>query len=285
MGDSILPDDPLSEFPSENAAGPEGELGGEHAVVLGGVAGGTTHATRARWFAARAGGAGAWCRTLVSRLPGQWRACRRAVSRAGSRVGATRPRIWTHGGVVQNRRNHRPWLDGMSGAVVSAAAAAIVVTLVLALPRPAGDTAPSVETGSAAQPAITASAAAGLWPPTGAASDARSPSVTAPTDRRDSARPSAAGRAALPVASPRTPPASGRPFRGTLAIRSEPDGAEVFINGRREGTTPLVLRNLPVGSRAVRLTRDGYQVWSRAVQVVADRRTTVVADLRDATSP
>jgi hypothetical protein len=45
------------------------------------------------------------------------------------------------------------------------------------------------------------------------------------------------------------------------------------------GATPLLVPDLPVGSRAVRLTMSGYNTWSRAVQVVADRRTTVSATL------
>jgi hypothetical protein len=51
------------------------------------------------------------------------------------------------------------------------------------------------------------------------------------------------------------------------------------MNGRRMGTTPLELDDLPVGSRAIRLTLDGYDTWSRAVEVVADRRTTIAASL------
>jgi hypothetical protein len=53
----------------------------------------------------------------------------------------------------------------------------------------------------------------------------------------------------------------------------------VFINGNRAGTTPLVLRNLPVGSRAVRVNMAGYERWSRAIQVVANQRTEVNAIL------
>jgi hypothetical protein len=51
------------------------------------------------------------------------------------------------------------------------------------------------------------------------------------------------------------------------------------MNGRHIGTTPLELQNLPIGSRAVRVTLDGFDTWSRAVEVVADRRTTIVASL------
>ena len=69
-------------------------------------------------------------------------------------------------------------------------------------------------------------------------------------------------------------------FRGSLQINSRPDGAAVFINGRQVGTTPLVLGDLPAGSRVVRLTLAGYEPWSRAVQVVAYQRTGLVATLQ-----
>jgi hypothetical protein len=68
-------------------------------------------------------------------------------------------------------------------------------------------------------------------------------------------------------------------FVGSISINSSPEGAVVFLNGRRVGTTPLLMPELPVGSRAVRLTMSGYSTWSRAVQVVADRRTTISATL------
>lgn len=69
-------------------------------------------------------------------------------------------------------------------------------------------------------------------------------------------------------------------FRGSLQINSRPDGAAVFINGRQVGTTPLVLGDLPIGSRVVRLTLAGYEPWSRAVQVVAYQRTGLAATLQ-----
>ncbi|MGH9255535.1 MAG: PEGA domain-containing protein [Vicinamibacterales bacterium] len=72
-----------------------------------------------------------------------------------------------------------------------------------------------------------------------------------------------------------------RAFRGSLHIQSVPSGARVLMNSRYVGTTPLLLQNLPVGSRAVRLSLAGHDVWSRAVQVVANRRTAVVAPLNE----
>jgi hypothetical protein len=62
-------------------------------------------------------------------------------------------------------------------------------------------------------------------------------------------------------------------------VTSTPAGAAVFINGQPAGTTPMTLRDLPVGSRAVRVSLEGYDRWSRAVQIVANRRTDVNAVL------
>lgn len=94
--------------------------------------------------------------------------------------------------------------------------------------------------------------------------------------------PSPGGPALVPPAPSRaSTPARVEPpgHRGTLVVRSTPAGATVFINNRPAGKTPLVMRSLPVGSRAVRLTLNGHANWSRGVQVVAGERTTVSATL------
>ena len=52
------------------------------------------------------------------------------------------------------------------------------------------------------------------------------------------------------------------------------------MNGKVVGQTPVVLNDLPVGSRALVVRRDGYQPWSASVRVVADQRTSVRATLR-----
>lgn len=69
-------------------------------------------------------------------------------------------------------------------------------------------------------------------------------------------------------------------FRGSLVVNSRPSGARVFLNGRSVGQTPLVLRNQPAGSRAIRVALDGYEPWSSGVQVVADTETHLRAELR-----
>ena len=76
------------------------------------------------------------------------------------------------------------------------------------------------------------------------------------------------------LASPRAPG-----HRGTLVVTSQPRGASVFVNNRLAGRTPLVMNALPAGSRAVRLSLDGYAAWSRGVSVVANQSTTISAKL------
>jgi hypothetical protein len=88
-----------------------------------------------------------------------------------------------------------------------------------------------------------------------------------------------------PVPTPAVPPtnaplpARAPTHRGTLIVTSQPRGASVFVNNRLAGQTPLVMNALPAGSRAVRLSLDGYAAWSRGVSVVANQSTTITAKL------
>jgi hypothetical protein len=68
-------------------------------------------------------------------------------------------------------------------------------------------------------------------------------------------------------------------YRGGLSIDSVPAGATVFVNNQPVGQTPIRLRSLPAGSRAIRLELSGYAPWSRSVRVVADQSENVSARL------
>jgi len=56
---------------------------------------------------------------------------------------------------------------------------------------------------------------------------------------------------------------------GQLRITSNPNGARVTINGIGWGQTPVTVRNLPLGTKTVRLTSDGYTSQQRTVQLSA----------------
>ena len=97
----------------------------------------------------------------------------------------------------------------------------------------------------------------------------------------------ATGSVAVQSTDRRTPPKRALPpgaklslpLRGELVVASQPAGAMVFINNEYAGQTPLIVRAMDVGSRAVRLRLEGYEPWSRGVRVVANESTTVTANL------
>jgi hypothetical protein len=68
-------------------------------------------------------------------------------------------------------------------------------------------------------------------------------------------------------------------YRGSVSFGSEPSGAKVFVDGQQAGSTPLVLNNLAIGSRVVRVEAQGYQTWSGAVRLVANKQARVFVKL------
>lgn len=54
---------------------------------------------------------------------------------------------------------------------------------------------------------------------------------------------------------------------GDLTVSSNPIGATIEMDGRTYGTTPDVLRSIPVGSHSLRLTLSGYQPGTASVTV------------------
>jgi hypothetical protein len=69
-------------------------------------------------------------------------------------------------------------------------------------------------------------------------------------------------------------------YVGSLSIASVPPGASVSINGKAAGVTPLRLHRQRAGSLAVQVAEEGFERWSAAVRVSADRLTEVTAKLR-----
>ncbi len=54
---------------------------------------------------------------------------------------------------------------------------------------------------------------------------------------------------------------------GTLEIQSTPGNAEIFINNRYEGFSPLQIPDLPVGTHSMLVKHEGYQDWTGNVTV------------------
>jgi PEGA domain len=71
---------------------------------------------------------------------------------------------------------------------------------------------------------------------------------------------------------------------GSLAIDSDPQGAQVSVNGRGVGSTPLVLNDLPAGTHLVRVEANGYQAWAWTARVVANQRNRLTVRLLSSTN-
>ena len=66
---------------------------------------------------------------------------------------------------------------------------------------------------------------------------------------------------------------------GEIVIQSRPTGAQVFVNDRPVGVTPLSLPNAPVGPAAIRFEMEGYLPWATTVDVKAGVQSKVSGSL------
>lgn len=66
---------------------------------------------------------------------------------------------------------------------------------------------------------------------------------------------------------------------GALLVVSRPRGAEVFLDGRLVGTTPMSLGDVPAGRHAVRIVLPDHRRWATTVTVSAGGRARVAASL------
>lgn len=67
---------------------------------------------------------------------------------------------------------------------------------------------------------------------------------------------------------------------GSARFSSEPNGADVYVDGRYVGTTPTGALALDVGTYTAEFRRDGYETWRQVFEVRANTETRVNASLR-----
>jgi PEGA domain len=70
----------------------------------------------------------------------------------------------------------------------------------------------------------------------------------------------------------------------SLFVDSRPSGADVYLNNKRVGQTPLSLSNVPAGPGVVRLERSGYRRWSSSVRLETGQHARVTASLERAST-
>ncbi len=59
------------------------------------------------------------------------------------------------------------------------------------------------------------------------------------------------------------------PLPGGISISSVPEGAAVYINGKKRGVTPCVLTDLPAAVYEVRAEKDGYDPVTRKAEITS----------------
>jgi len=70
---------------------------------------------------------------------------------------------------------------------------------------------------------------------------------------------------------------------GSVRIISDPDGAEITVDGKFVGTTPSTLR-LPIGSHEVEVKAAGRRAWRRTLEVLKDSEASLKATLEPETN-
>lgn len=135
---------------------------------------------------------------------------------------------------------------------------------VVAAPSPLAAV-PSGATG--AQPIVEELAEGGASLKTEEATSSKAqPGATPASDAR------ASGRQTLRASAP-SPTAPRAPVRGSIAFDSKPSGAEVFVDGRRAGQTPLESIALDPGDHRISVRKEGYQSREYNITIVAGRES------------
>ena len=130
------------------------------------------------------------------------------------------------------------------------------------------------------QPAVAGPAPQGPRGPDASAGPLRGQqSVAGPALQRPEA-PAAVGRvpprANATAADPPAPVVAGP---GTLQVVSRPPGAQVIVDGKTIGKTPLTISDVAAGDHSVQLVLTGFKGWSTTVDVKAGSSTRVAASL------
>jgi hypothetical protein len=105
----------------------------------------------------------------------------------------------------------------------------------------------------------------------------------APVERRlaiDRSRPSQSLSLTLAASRPAAGPvARAATAAGSMQVESRPAGANVYLDGRLVGRTPIQLGDIRAGGHTVALELTGYRRWTSSVEVGAGARRRVAASL------
>ena len=65
----------------------------------------------------------------------------------------------------------------------------------------------------------------------------------------------------------------------SVVIESKPTKAEIYIDGNNSGVTPVTIDSVKTGEHLVEVKLDGYETWSKQINVDTKRKTSLTAEL------
>jgi hypothetical protein len=68
--------------------------------------------------------------------------------------------------------------------------------------------------------------------------------------------------------------------KGSLAVKSNPEGADVYLNGIRQGVTPLKLSDLPSGAYGLTISANRYRADNREITISSDKQLAINSRLK-----
>src|SRR5262249_25679919 len=81
-----------------------------------------------------------------------------------------------------------------------------------------------------------------------------------------------------------TVPLSQSSTFGAIALQSNPDGADIYVDGQFVGDAPATLK-LPAGQHTIKVSFAGYKDWSRDLSVQANSDAHLTANLEKTQVP
>jgi Flp pilus assembly protein TadD len=66
---------------------------------------------------------------------------------------------------------------------------------------------------------------------------------------------------------------------GSLYVTSSPSGARIYLDGDYKGTTSKTIEDISPGSHTMKITKTGYEDWSKEIEVTTGKTTSESADL------
>ena len=72
---------------------------------------------------------------------------------------------------------------------------------------------------------------------------------------------------------------------GSLSVECRPIGSEVYVDGKKVGTSPNIFRSIPIGDRSVEIRKDGYEPLKKTVAIKENEQASLTGTLTAAATP